>query len=140
MRWKIRCAKCGAEFYSVIWAAFTYIYCPNPKCDSKTFEFLEKIEKSDVDIAIKLADNVFYHYARKVLITIGQSRDNQVEFVANIIRKSAVIERNVALKRSRLKAKDFDDVIETLIRRGDINIMSEKTGGRPKQKIFWVGD
>ena len=78
------------------------------------------------------------HQVRRMLYMAGQYASNG-EFDATckkMLRKlhkapNSRMEHSMLLKRMKTKAKDFRDLIETLIQRGDIEIITTQTKGRP---------
>ncbi len=78
------------------------------------------------------------HQVRRMLYMAGQFASSG-EFDAqckNLLRKlrkapSGRLEHSMLLKRMKVKAKEFRDLIETLAQRGDVEIISTPTKGRP---------
>lgn len=98
------------------------------------------IQEDDVNCALLLIDNLFYPYAMKFMVYLGsKSETNIVERVALLMRQLRVSDRSSLLKKSKLKAKEFEEVLDTLQRRGDVRIIRYLTGGRIKEKIVWIG-
>jgi len=99
-----------------------------------------KITQDDMKCAIELIDTVFYPYAMKFLTYLGaQTETNIVERVALLLQRLGSCDRSTLLKKSKLKAKDFEEALDTLQKRGDVRIIHTQTRGRMKERICWVG-
>jgi len=101
-----------------------------------------KLEKMDVSIesllyAIKLYDELFIQYTYEIVtkskIDVYQ---NHVNIVYNFIRTKKIADYSEALRGCNMKAKDFGEVIDTLVSAGALKIFTVK--GRTKNKIYLV--
>lgn len=98
------------------------------------------VTKEDMECAIKLVNEIFMNYSFKFMQFIeSDAEHNIVEKLASIIKREGAIERSVALKRSKLRARDFEDALNTLRMRQDIFERQEETAGRKRTMIYWIG-
>ena len=98
------------------------------------------ISESEVEKAIKIVDELFGTYAYRFMISVEcNTETNVVEKLASIIQKEGEIDRSTALKRSKLKKKDFEEALETLKLRRDIIVREVESGGRRRTVIYWIG-
>jgi hypothetical protein len=68
--------------------------------------------------SLSLIDNPFHGECQKALQKLQEEPDGKLP-------------HSVLLKRMKMKARDFRDLIETLDQRGDIQIVPKETSGRP---------
>jgi len=115
--------------------------------DLNSFSYSEeikrfKLEKMEVSIesllfAIKLYDELFIPYTYEIVtkskIDVCQ---NHMNIVYNFIRTKKIADYSEALRGCNMKAKDFAEVIDTLVSAGALKIFTVK--GKTKNKIYFV--
>jgi len=68
--------------------------------------------------SLSLVDNPFHADCQKALQKLQATPDGELP-------------HSVLLKRMKMKARDFRDLVETLVQRGDIQCVQQSTSGRP---------
>jgi hypothetical protein len=94
-----------------------------------------EVKKEYLEMAKQLVEKMYYPYAKQViydiLLAIEKSSFNKV---IRLLKKYKVIKRSDLLRRSHVTAREFREILDTLVQRGDI--ATDKNNG---EIIVWVG-
>jgi len=92
-----------------------------------------RIDVEDVEWATRLV----IHLARRMLFMASQHvasspfEADALRLIGALRSTGGTMSHSALLRRARMSARDFDAIVATMIQRGDIEIVTESTGGRP---------
>ncbi|HRQ75570.1 MAG TPA: bifunctional DNA primase/polymerase [Phycisphaerales bacterium] len=96
--------------------------------------------------AVRWATRIVMHQTRRMLF-MAASHVASNDFHADCLRligklreaPGGKLAHSVLLKRMKMKARDFRDLIETMVQRGDITSVRTSSGGRPVDEYQLIG-
>lgn len=93
-------------------------------------------EEKHLDAARTLGEWLRVKYDELLEQKLVFSREERImQKILDTVRKDGKAEWHIALKRSHLKAADFERYMTTLLQRNEIKVVSESTRGRPAKMI-----
>lgn len=93
--------------------------------------FKTEISKKTMEMTCQLVENYFLPMALKVADMVRSTKNNIIEKVLDIIKTNGgKIDRSNLLRKSRLKARELDDVCLTLMESEEVNVYT-------KNRIKW---
>lgn len=97
------------------------------------------IHKNSMDLAIKLITDYFLPSYQDVISRLQEdAKNNQIEKVISVLRRMGNTgPRYLVLKNSKIKVKEFNEVLDTLIASNTVSIKNIiNTGGKNREEII----